>query len=71
MDINLGNNQGFESGALNMDTLIGEHGHLYLNHSNWFVRQQMLQALQFWLHRGVHGFYLTNLQHIQFNSGNF
>ena len=45
-------------------------GHLYLNHSNFFVRQQMLQSMRFWLQQGVRGFYLTNLEHLQFNVEN-
>jgi glycosidase len=43
-------------------------GHLYLNHSNWFVRQQILHSVRFWLQQGIRGFYLTNLHHLQYNT---
>ena len=45
-------------------------GHLFLNYSHPFIRNQLMRTIRFWLNEGVDGFYLTRLHEIQFNQEN-
>ncbi|XP_076359584.1 amino acid transporter heavy chain SLC3A1-like [Tachypleus tridentatus] len=41
-------------------------GHLFLNWSHPAVQMELNSALEFWLQKGVDGFYMKGLEHLQF-----
>lgn len=61
---NLPLNSAFEDLHLNIG------GHLFLNYSHPFIRNQLIRTIRFWFNEGVDGFYLTRLHEIQFNQEN-